>query len=70
MIISVKVKPGSSKQGIHKISEKEYVVNLKKSAEEGKANLELLKILKKYFSKEVRIKSGLTSRNKLVGVLE
>lgn len=69
MIIKVKVKPNSKKQAITKISEKEYRVFLKSQAKEGKANVELLKLLKKYLNKSVRIKTGSNSRNKLVEIL-
>lgn len=67
MIIRVKVKPNSSKQSVEKIKE-EYIVQLKSCARKGRANLELVKFLKKYFGKEVRIKSGLSSRHKIVEV--
>lgn len=77
MKIQVKVKPNSNVQSIEKISpelfseedyEGFYLVRLKSSAEEGKANLELVKVLKKYFGKEVQIKSGFTSRMKIVEI--
>ena len=77
MKIKIKVKPNSGEQSVEKISpelfseegfEGLYFVKLKSSAEEGKANLELVKILTKYFKKEIKIKSGFTSRNKIVEV--
>ena len=43
MIIKIKVKPGSREQKIEKTSDSEYEINLKETAEKGKANLELLK---------------------------
>jgi len=67
MIIKVKVKPNSSEQSIEKIGG-DYLVKLKSSPEDGKANLELIKFLSKYFGSEVRIKSGFTSRHKVVEV--
>ena len=45
-----------------------YLVHLKSPAENNKANIELLKMLKKYFGKDVKIKSGFASRNKIVEV--
>jgi hypothetical protein len=69
MIINVKVKPNSGKQEVEKVEEI-YVVKLKSVPEDGKANLELMKILRRYFGKEIRIKSGFTSRKKIVEVLE
>jgi len=69
MIINVKVKPHSGRQEI--VNEgKNYVVYLKSVPEDGKANIELIKILKKHFKKEIKIKSGKTSRNKIVEIEE
>ena len=69
-IIKVKVKPNSGKQEIEKISETEFVVRLKKPAEDNKANLELLKLMKKYFKKEARILRGLKSKEKILEVID
>jgi len=69
MIIKIKVKPNSSEQGIEKIDEV-YVVKLKSPPEEGKANLELVKLLSKYFGSEVKIKSGFSARRKIVQVFD
>jgi uncharacterized protein (TIGR00251 family) len=77
MKIKVKVKTNSGEQVVEKISkdlffeegfEALYFVKLKSSAEGGKANLELVKLLSKYFGKEVKIKSGFSSRMKIVEV--
>lgn len=68
MIIKVKVKPNSSKREIVRDGEN-YVVSLKSPAEDNKANIELIKLLKKYFDKEIKIKTGKTSRNKLIEVI-
>jgi uncharacterized protein (TIGR00251 family) len=70
MKLKIKVKPRSGKQEIKKISEKEYLVCLKKPAEDNKANVELCKLLQRYFKKPVKIKSGFTNKNKIVEVLE
>lgn len=67
MGIRVKVKTGSKKQEILK-TEEGYRVCLKEKAENNKANLELLGLLKRYFGKEVRIARGLKSRNKVVEI--
>ena len=69
MIINVKVKPNSGKQEIKKISDNEYIVCLKKPAEDNKANVELCKLLQKYFKKPVKIKYGFTSKNKIIEVV-
>ena len=68
-IINVKVFPSSGRQEIIKIGEKDYRVYLKKQAREGKANVELLKELKKYLKRDVRIRSGLSSRYKRVEII-
>ena len=65
MKIKIKVKPNSGKQGIIK-KDDFYLVYLKSSPENNKANLELLKLLKRHFKKDVKIKSGFTLRNKIV----
>ena len=79
MIIKVKVNPSSNEQSVEKISpelfkeegyEGLYYIKLKSSPQGGKANLELLKILKRYFKKEVKIKSGYTSRLKIVEIVD
>lgn len=69
MILKIKVKPNSGKQEVKKISENEYIVCLKKPAEDNKANVELCKLLQRYFKREVRIKSGFTSKNKILEVI-
>ena len=67
MKIKVKVKPSSGRQEVIE-KEGELFVYLKSIPEDGKANVELLKLLRKHFGKEVRIKSGFGSRNKIVEV--
>lgn len=64
----VKVKPGSVNSKI--VSRSPWVVELKSQPDKGKANLELVKLLKKELGKQVKIVSGLTSREKVVEVLE
>jgi uncharacterized protein (TIGR00251 family) len=67
MLINIRVKPNSSEQSVEKSGEF-YLVKLKSPAQEGKANLELVKLLSKYFGKEVKIKSGFNSRNKIIEI--
>ncbi len=68
MIIHVKVKPSSGRQEVFDEGEGKFLVSLKSAPENNKANVELLKLLKKHFNKPVKIKSGLSSRNKIVEV--
>ena len=68
MIIHIKVKSSSGKQ---EVIEKDgnYLVNLKSPPENNRANIELIKLLKKYFNvEEIKIKSGFSSRNKIVEI--
>ncbi len=70
MKIKIKLHPNSSQEKIEKISDEDYEVWIKEKPIDGKANVELCKILKKYFGKSIKIKSGFTSRNKIVEILE
>lgn len=70
MIIQVKVYSSSGREEILKTTDKDYKVYLKKPAEDNKANVELVKLLKRHFKSEVKIIKGLTSRNKIIDVLE
>ena len=70
MIVNVKVKTQSGKQEIVKLDEDSYIVSLKSIAENNKANIELLKLLRKYFKKHVKIVKGKTSRNKIAEFVE
>ena len=68
MIIKIRVKPESREQKIEKISDSEYEINLKERAEDNKANIELLKLLKRYFNKQTKIIKGFRSRNKVIKI--
>jgi len=68
MKLKVKLHPNSSREKIEKISDSEYEVWLKDKPVDNRANVKLVKVLKKYFGKEVEIKSGFTSRMKVVEV--
>ena len=67
MLINLKVHANSSKEEIKKIDDK-YEVWVKEKPIDGKVNAKLLKMFKKYFRKQVKIKSGLKSRNKVLSV--
>jgi uncharacterized protein (TIGR00251 family) len=68
MKLKIKIHPNSSQNRIEKISDLDYEVWIKEKPVNNKANLELIKILKKYFKKDVEIKSGFSSRNKIIEV--
>jgi uncharacterized protein len=67
----VKVKPNSKQQKIHEQADGSLTVHLKSSPVDGKANEELIKLLSEKFDvpkSYIRIKSGLSSRQKLVEI--
>ncbi len=68
MIINLKVKTSSEKQEIKKISSNNYLISLKNPPQDNKANLELLKLLKKHFKKNIKIIKGLKSKNKIIEI--
>ncbi len=66
--MKIKLHPNSSKEEIKKIDERNYEVWLKEKPIDDKANIKLVKMMKKYFKKNVKLKSGFTSRNKILEV--
>ncbi len=69
MQIYIKVKPGAKKKEVLKISENNFIVNVKERAVENKANLAVIKALADYFDiskSRVKIISGLKSKTKTV----
>ena len=67
MKIKVRLHPNSSQEKIKQIGEN-YEVWLKEKPIDNKANLKLVKMMKKYFGLQVKIISGLNSRNKILEV--
>jgi uncharacterized protein len=68
MLINIKVKPNSSKS---EFDESNNLAYLKSSPEKNKANIELIKLLAKHFkvsSSQIKIKKGLTSKQKTIEV--
>lgn len=69
----VKVKPNSQQQKITEESDGSLTISLKSPPVDGKANEELIKLLSKKFhvpKSSIRIKSGLSSRQKLIEIDE
>lgn len=67
----VKVKPNSKRQSIEESTDGQLTVHLKSPPVDGKANKELIELLAdKYHvpKSQIRIKLGLSSRNKLVEI--
>ena len=71
MIINVRVIPNSSQQKIESFGANRYLVKLTEAPEKNEANIELLNMLSRYFStpvNKIKIKSGLTGRDKIIEV--
>jgi len=70
-IISVKVKPNSQQQKITEAEDGSLTVRLQSPPVDGKANQELIKLLAKKYQvrkSEITIKSGITSKHKLIEI--
>jgi uncharacterized protein len=70
-IFTVKVKPNSKQQSIQEQPDGSLMVHLKSPPVDGKANQELIVLLAKKFNlskSSIAIKSGFSSRNKLVEI--
>ena len=66
-MIKVIVKPNASKFAIKK-KDNYYIVSVKSVAENGKANMELIRELRKFFGRRVRIIRGVKSRKKIIEI--
>ncbi|MFM5892259.1 MAG: DUF167 domain-containing protein [Dolichospermum sp.] len=67
----VKVKPNSQQQKIEELADGSLNIHLKSPPIDGKANEELIKLLAKKFDvpkSSIQIKSGVTSRQKLIEI--
>lgn len=72
MLIRVRVKPNSKREGVKRLTDVFYEVRVKEKPQKGKANQRLIDLLSEYFKvpkERVRIISGKTSRMKVVEVL-
>jgi hypothetical protein len=71
MKIQVKVKPNSKQQKIEEFADGSLTIRLQSPPVDGKANQELIVLLAKQFKvpkSHIQIKSGLSSKNKLVEI--
>lgn len=71
MKVKVKVKPNSKTEELSQAGDT-FVVKIKEPPKEGRANQAVIKLLAKHFGVsqgQVRILSGLRSRNKIVEVV-
>jgi len=72
MYIKVKVKAGTKKEIIKKVSEDTFEVEVKAPAERGLANNRVLELVREYFKvynvREVRLVSGHHSPHKIISL--
>lgn len=69
--VQVKVKPNSKKQAIEESADGSLTVHLKSPPVDGKANKELIELIAEKFNvpkSQIGIKSGLSSKNKLIEI--
>lgn len=68
MRITVEVKAGSKKDEVISGEGDRYIVRVKAQKKKGKANVAVLKLLKKHFGRQARLVSGRTSTTKIVEI--
>jgi len=71
MKVYVKVKANSTKQEIIDFGGFRYLIYVKSQAEKNEANIEMINLLSKHMgvpAKSIKIKSGLTSPDKILEV--
>ena len=67
MRINIKVHSNSSQEKIQK-TDKGYEIWIKEKPIEGKANTTIIKKFRRYLKKDIKIITGLRSRNKIIEV--
>ena len=70
MKIRIEVRAGANEEKVEPLEGGLYLVAVKAPRSRGKANEAVLKALKRYFKKQVRIVSGATSTIKIIEVDE
>jgi uncharacterized protein (TIGR00251 family) len=70
MRITVEVKAGSNKDEVLKRDESRYIVRVRAQRRKGKANVVVLKLLRKHFGSPARIVKGMASTIKIVEIEE
>jgi uncharacterized protein (TIGR00251 family) len=65
LIIEVRVKPNSKRFALTR-KDDQLILEVTSPAKEGKANMEIIKGLKRLFGKDAEIVSGLRSRDKVI----
>jgi len=69
--LKVKVKPNAKESSVENWDKEKQIleVKLKAAPEKGKANIELLKFLKKQLGIDARIRHGMASREKIIEII-
>lgn len=70
MYFTVDVKPNQREENVVRIDENHLLVYVQAPAIKGKANKAVIKLLKKYFGKQVFLVSGHTSSRKIFMIEE
>ena len=72
MKINIIVKPNAKESKVlgFDSEKKAYIVHAKAAPVDNKANLEVIKVLHKHFKKQARIVHGMSSREKVVELLD
>ncbi len=65
VILEIKVKTNSLETKVYR-KDDSIILEVQNPPEDNQANIELIKYLKKFFGKEVRILRGLKSKNKTI----
>ena len=66
--VKARLHPNSSREQIKKINEKELEIWIKEKPIDNIANIKLIKTLKRYFNKDIKIVSGFTSKKKVIEI--
>ncbi len=70
MRITVDVKADSREDSVEDLGEGHFLVRVKAPRRKGKANIAVLKVLRRHFGRHAVILSGHTSRRKIVEIEE
>jgi uncharacterized protein YggU (UPF0235/DUF167 family) len=72
MIVKVMVKPRSANPRVEDFGGGNFLIYVSSEPEKNEANMEVISLLSKHFGvpwKNIKIKSGMTSKNKLIEVI-
>jgi len=70
MRITVDVKADSREEGVEELGEGHFLVRVKAPRRKGKANVAVLKVLRRHFGRQAVILKGHTSTRKIVELEE